>query len=286
MVAFSAAGAIVFGCLAAASRDFESAYVKSPLLIAWAFAVIAEGMLSGVAVPITLDALRACRSKLRRNAWQIVGIAALAILLATPLVALIRFPLEIQWPLGQSHWLRTAVFVGLARLCSLLSIYAMWQVGADAIVVEGNASDFAATTRQLNEMIARRRSIDSLLRYNGTLIGMSMLTVGLLRKSMIAGGFATEQAYPSFLVLGFGAFLAIVLAIAYAPPHAQIVEASERLCATVLKPVSDLATWAELRSVLRTLLQLDTTLESRLAQLLAVLGPLIGAMFSELMSKP
>jgi hypothetical protein len=118
------------------------------------------------------------------------------------------------------------------------------------------------------------------------MIGMATLSLGALRKAVLAVGYSGE-AFPAVLVLAYGAYFTFLVGLIYLPVFAALRETGLRfLNQSYPFPSVMESTWTEQcgkRQTLGKVLRLEATAEQSLRSGVAILAPLVGGGVSVLL---
>ncbi|MFQ6026950.1 MAG: hypothetical protein ACE5Q6_05470 [Dehalococcoidia bacterium] len=116
----------------------------------------------------------------------------------------------------------------------------------------------------------------------GLAVGMLMLTTGALRYALIATAFANEENFPAALVLVYGAYFTLIVALVYIPTRVSLIEAGRKACDDLLPYVSPTnRLWAQRitdRRHLEELLQVGASAVQSFQAGLAILAPLLSGL--------
>lgn len=179
------------------------------------------------------------------------------------------------------HIWKIVVFTILGYLVALVGFASIWSVQAGAA-----ALDSLPKEKRLVTLVELRRSLAATLALLGALLGASILATGALHNALRASGEETAHE----LVLLYGGFLSLVLALVYAPAHQQLQAVGRGFVddvAPLPDPASaDFSDRLEKRSKLEELLQLNVGVSGGFRAGVAILAPLGTSLVSLLLSQP
>lgn len=255
--------------------DIRAVAESSPKILAWLTLVAAQGALAGLVLVSALDVLRQVRPLAPRGAalTALIFTACVGVLLGGELIAVPSlFGRHWQSPLDPSH---TAIMAGLSAAygaVALLAAFAMWMAA------------LACPARpDVGALEVARTRLRTMLWMMGMQVAAATVATGGLRAVVLDGGWGTAKDFPGELVLAYGGFLAIVLAICFVPAYRHVQRAGEeamaRLVAEAPAGQGSEATIAKARE-LRSQLGLDTDAFTIFRDAVAISSPLLGAALS------
>jgi hypothetical protein len=269
--------------------DFESTpqserFSGTSAFAVWVFLMATQaGVLAVVFQPL-LRALRTLEKHFIQGKVE-VSVAAMAFALLFSLPAAVPralFLSEGYWPLAH-HSAKIMVFAVVAFLTSLLAVLGLLLVRSATVSLFADGNE---NGRDLAQYLGLRDYAETFLLILGGMIGVATLSLGALRKALLAVGYSGE-AFPAVLVLAYGAYFTLLVALIYLPVFVALRETALRLLNQVY-PIQSVgsSTWAEQFSKRETLgraLRLETTAEQSLRSGVAILAPLIGGGVSVLL---
>jgi len=260
-----------------------SGYVTSAGYQLWRVVMIGQAAFLALAVPA---ALARVRGTLRETSTTIaspsVGLPALVLIVLLFAPALLR-PAFVP-PLA-NQWERMTV---LLLVASVAAACALMGFGACAVgltdLAERASSDrdperraVAVTTYQYLRGESRWY-----LGLAGSLVGIGMLGSGSFGLSLET--FVDPNPLPKRVVIAYATYLSILLAVAYGPLHAILGRAGQTVRESFAGKASDEA-YPKKHAELTQQLGLDAGLRGALESAVAVLAPLIAALFSEIIGR-
>jgi hypothetical protein len=245
------------------------------LYLAWSTLVVAQGVVawSGLLPSfwtvrgLWLKADASTRTWLGATLGVVIGLLALYSLFVPR-----SFELNVRWPLGDQQTARIGVISAIVMTPTLVAVFGMW---LSAVAAERLTGDGTATTKTISEYLGLRGTLQGLLWFVGTVIGIAVLSTGMLRQSMLASGFANEETYPPPLVLAYGAFFTMLLLACYLPAYAIVQRAGERLKAAILGEIADVKEWGESNARVAKLLGLNLSVDKSIKDAIAIFAPLV-----------
>jgi hypothetical protein len=121
----------------------------------------------------------------------------------------------------------------------------------------------------------------------GVLIGTSILATGMLRNITLKQPGLDPAQFPPELVLSFGSYYTLFVAILYIPTYMTLTAVGQQLCESIFPlPAPDDEQWAatyERRTKLEAFLQIQGNVMSNFTDNFIVAAPLIGSAISLLL---
>jgi len=128
------------------------------------------------------------------------------------------------------------------------------------------------------------RLLKQLISVLGLVVGIAILGTGANRHAHIAAG----VDFPVSLVLAYGVYFTLVLAVIYFPAQASLLETGRRIRDSLCPlPSPDSGSWGEVyakHKSLTELLEIRTTVVESFRTGVAILAPLLGAIISTLLA--
>ncbi len=266
----------------AAGGGYTAAVEKSPLFLAWGLLIAAQGVVAWAGLLPILWTWRRLWATADDRTHRHLGAAlgAVFVCIIAFFLALFLFvpPLHVDWPLGSHHRWRILIVALVVLFPALLAILTMWlaAAGADRPPPEGARMP----SEVVQQYLEHRETVQACLWFLGVVVGAVVLATGMLRQSMLAGNFATEETYSATLVLDYGAFFTLIVLLCYAPAYGLIRRAGNRLQHEFLPNTTDVLSWEEQRSKLTKALGLELRLDQSLKDAVAILSPLLASLVS------
>src|SRR5713101_1471819 len=283
-----ALGAVVFA-IGVVLYDVDSSpqserFSGTPAFVVWVFLMATQaGVLAVVFLPLAKAAKALEKHFIGGKLQMGVSAAAFALFFSLPsAVPRSLFLSDGYWPLAH-HSAKVLVFAVAAFLTSLLAVVGMLLVRS---ATAGLFADEGETDGDLVRYLGLRDYAENFLLILGGMIGMATLSLGALRKAVLAVGYSVE-AFPAVLVLAYGAYFTFLVALIYLPVFAALRETGFRFLNQSYPFQSVTAsTWIEQcgkRQTLEKVLRLEGTAEQSLRSGLAILAPLVGGGVSVLL---
>lgn len=179
-----------------------------------------------------------------------------------------------------AHFEKIVILTGCGFVVAVVGIATIWSVQAQAAAL----GTLPADTR-LTRVLELRRSLGTTLAMLGALLGSAILSAGALLHARRAAGEEGAQE----LVLLYGGFLSILIALVYFPAWRQLQASAEEL-ADEVAPIPDprgtgFSDGLELRTSVRELLQLDVGVVGSFRAGISILAPLASGLVSLLLSQ-
>lgn len=266
------------------STSQSERFCRTPAFVVWAFLMaIQAAVLAAMFTPLA-RALRALETYFLNSKLEVaLSAAAFALLFSLPsAVPRTLYLSEGYWPLAH-HSAKVLVFAVIAFLVSSLAVVGMLLVRAATATLFSDGND---RDRDLVRYLALRDYADKFLLILGGMIGVATISVGALRKALLSVGYSGED-FPAVLVLAYGAYFTLLVALVYLPVFGSLRWAGLRLVSQVcpIQPITAPA-WADQagkRQILEHVLRLDATVEQSFRSGVAILAPLIGGGVSVLL---
>jgi hypothetical protein len=300
-------GAIAFGILSVGglpengTMPFGHRFRESGEFRMWVFLIVAQTALWAVAATVLLA------PEMRRplaGLWPEARIPVAASVIATgvPLVSIVAvasLSSSIEYPLPAHQW---KVFA-LSLIGAAVALVGVAELALVKFALQHD-SPRGGTAEDIKRYLALRTLLQRVLAIEGAIIGAAVLATGALRNAVVAynpslakfikynPGFAQTHhlhtsAFPRELVLMYGAFFTLLLALLYAPVYFRLLEVGranvDRACKAE-EPAS--AAWLpayEKRKKLEEHLQLEIATSASFRAGVAILTPLAGALVALLL---
>jgi hypothetical protein len=248
-----------------------------PEYLVFAFFAVAQTTLWAVVALPLIATLRRLRTYLSGNyLWIAVPLLILTVAVFSPLF----FPPVEGTP--PAHRTRVVISHTVGGLLGLLGIAGMFLIDAAARTL-GLQPD----NREVADFQCLRGDLTRLRTILAAVVGIVILAAGAYRYALIASGVVPEAAFPIALVLVYGAFFTVLLALAFVPAHLSLLSAGRRIRDLVcpLPPVTsedfeqDHKRW----KALGELMGLETSTAEAFQSGFAIFAPLTTAIVSVLL---
>ncbi|MEA2244952.1 MAG: hypothetical protein QOD24_4508 [Solirubrobacteraceae bacterium] len=283
LVVVAAGGLLVGGATAVVDRIFgwppaARDFGRTPQFLTWLILVCLEVSSWAVGAVYVVRALRKV-GRYGSGQWREIAIrvSVLVALMITFAVVSRKVAVHYETVTLPGLTIKTAVLTVLGAIVALGAAVAMWLMHAavQADVVGDDVPDRA----QLEQFVARRRLMQTLLTIQGAILGGAILGAGALRKAILAYDPGATSSFPQEYILMYGAFLSGLVALCYAPTQAAILALGRKLrdrCLTnAPSPHSDAwSGWYARRKALDEMLGLDVGPSASLRAGAAILTPL------------
>jgi MFS family permease len=190
-----------------------------------------------------------------------------------------------QIEFGLIHfYVKTPVLYVIGLVTTVLpAAIGIWSVQVAARTANSNTKPHE---KHIREHLRFQRLLRQFVLILGTVIGLAILATGASRGASIAAGVSPED-FPVILVLIYGAYFTLLIALVYFPASAALLQAGRRLLDAIFPmPSPDASSWADAyskREDLAKLLSIRTTAEQRFQTNVVVLAPLLSAILSVLL---
>lgn len=285
------AAAGLAGCGNAAPVELAS----TPQHRLWVFLICAQtGIWLALAAPLLASLLRAeTRARLlTRDVWPKAAALGLFLLWLFLFSELHKAPFANLGELHRHHSDKLNFFNVVGGLVAVLAIVGLWTTQA-ALKEEERREDAGGVSERVGAFLALRSGLELYLLAAGVIIGAATLATGALRQAVIAVCPAAKEQFMVQDVLGYGLAFSFLLALVYAPAHAQLVRTRsalhDRLVGLPLeKPKVEEKFWSDWnaeRKAVSELLHANAGLFASLAGAVSILTPLLGSLVSLLLGK-
>lgn len=267
--------------VAADAPPDSAKFVSQPPYHLWRLLMMAQTTyIAGALLPVAGRLRRVCRATDTTGHWPLLALA-LALLLAFYFLPAAFSPVE-QFPLNR-HKLRMVVMLSLAAVIAVMAICGL-------LVLYLRFGQLPANPAAVGAYLDARADVTWLMSVVGIMVGLGTLATGALSKTLDAFYGVDERANPlvtSEMVVAYGAYLTLMLAIVYVPVYTAQRAAGERLRAQLLEDRSseeqDVVARQRLRRELGEMLQLGAGPREGLQANLAIFSPLLAALLSGLL---
>ncbi len=262
-------------------------FVQQPTFVVWLFLIgLLTALLTMFAAPLWLS-LKSYKEHYIHNKLDIIiSMVITTLLFITP--SLLRDLGQVPTPDLQYHTEK----IGIILLFGLVTTMPAW--AAIMLIRIASQSTFAAieSTRDetalmalVNRYLDYRQALQRYITILGVLVGLLTLATGALRSVQISAG-VTESEYPIAVVLVYGLYYTIILALIYTPTYLSLLDAGSRLRDRIypLDSLPSLIENAGKRAKMDEILQLNVRTEQSLRAGIAILAPLLSGLFSSLLN--
>jgi hypothetical protein len=206
-----------------------------------------------------------------------------------------RLPVAYQRPfegmagLHPWHVYKMSFFGFVGGVVAVLAIVGLWATQAALKEAEGGPA--REPGGGVRDFLALRSTLELYLFAAGVIIGAATLATGALRQAVTAACPPAEKQFMVQDVLGYGLAFSLLLALVYAPAHAQLARTRSAL-REALVPLPESAPapgakfwndWNSERRAVTELLHANAGLFASLAGALSILTPLLGSLVSMLL---
>ena len=123
----------------------------------------------------------------------------------------------------------------------------------------------------------------------GGVIGLTILATGALRNTLISIEVLPKETFPPEMVLAYGAYFTIILALVYLPAYNALRSVGLQICEALLPfpalEADAFGKWYSARKNFESFLQLEVTAWQNAQTSLAIFAPLLGGAISLLVGK-
>jgi hypothetical protein len=188
-----------------------------------------------------------------------------------------------QYPLPHSLE-KFAVILAIGFITTILpAAVGIWLIRAGLRVV---FNKIQPDEEHIQQYLRFRDQLQQFISILGTVIGLATLATGAARKGLIAWG-ASVEAYPLTIVLVYGAYYTVIVALVYIPTYSSLVEIGRGLLEAFFPKSSPKSgNWTDMyakRRDLEELLQLRTSVQHNLQSSVAVFAPLLSGILAALL---
>ena len=261
-------------------------FVQQPGFVVWLILIgVLTALLTLFAVPLWLS-LRSFKEHYTHNKLDtIISTVIIALLFIAP--SPLRDLGNVPTPDLQYH----SEKVGIILLFGLFTTMPAWvgillirMASQSAFAAIESTHDETAIMALVNRYLDYRRALQRYITILGVLVGLLTLATGALRSVQISAGMP-ESEYPIAVVLVYGLYYTVVLALIYTPTYVSLLDAGSRLRDRIypLDSLPSLIENTEKRAKMDEVLQLNVRAEHSLRAGIAILAPLLSGLFSSLL---
>jgi hypothetical protein len=270
-------GAVLVTCLVLffdwlSSPPKSKSFVETPWFLIWAVLLCAQSALWAVLAPMVWTSIQTLRHRYRFGWDTVRRIAISSVVVAVLVGAFVYFAYRAVpgYPFDH-HKVKILVLTAAGFFVALSALIGLWLVEAAVAM-----PSFGGT---LAEYLELRGRLQGFLAAAAAIVGAAMLATGGLRTAITSN--VPGAKFPSQYSLYYGAYLSVVLLIAYLPAHLALRRVGEKLLdeyvpvpTAVPRSWSD---WLSERGAVESLLQLDAAFGKSLQTGLAIATPFIGS---------
>jgi hypothetical protein len=277
-------GIILFG---SPTTPESRALISSPEFVTWVFINDVLFALYPILLALLWPRLRQRAGQLRQHRRELLASALVLLLLYI-------FPMAIAAPVTQIQppsfeYSRYKIFIIEAAgffLSALPLSLAIWLIQIEARQVHRRVQP---TQQDLLDYAAWSRDLQHYFMIYAVLLSLFIFATAAMRKLALATGSVTEENYPFILLLLFGAYYSLLIALIYLPAYATLLAAGDHLLNTFFPlPSPGGEAWQRVyvkRKELEDFLELKVSPEQRLATMITLLAPLVSGFLSYLVDK-
>ena len=248
------------------------AFVETPWFLIWAVLLCAQSALWAVLAPMVWTSIQSLRARYRYGWGTVRRIAVSSVAVAVLVAAFVYFAYRAVpgYPFDHHKW-KILALTAVGFFVALSALIGLWLVEAAVATPE-----FGGT---LAEYLELRGRLQGFLAAAAAIVGAAMLATGGLRTAITSNVQGAD--FPSQYSLYYGAYLSVVLLIAYTPAHLALRRVGQGLLDSYAPvPKSAPASWSgwlSERGAVESLLQLDAAFGKSLQTGLAIATPFIGS---------
>lgn len=262
--------------------DRSAAFVKSPHGLAWLIMNGLQGAFWFVSIPHGLRWYRAAWAGWRRHPWSIASGVLLVVAVQS------GFNLIFVWLYHPSdlplfgHLFKLGVLNLVGGLLAMAAVVGIWLTQG---MLESDFTEDGSSFERAERLMNLRRQAQGFLSVAGFIIGSATLSFGVLRNALMAVE-PSRKDFPPILVIVWGVFYSVFLALGYAPMFFALAGAEQRVVRDLVPTPSHLdrdpLSWLTKREELRK--ALHQTGWPQFQSVLSVFAPLLGSVISILVS--
>lgn len=257
-------------------------FVDAPQFCVWLFLISLLTAFLAIAAAILWQSLRQLKEHFVGNRIEI----ALSSLIIGLLFVLPYFAVRLpdRFYVLVYHRLKMLLVTCLAFLVGFMAMVGILLVHA---ALRTTFKDIQPDEKHIVNFLRLREHLQRFLSILGSLVGLITLATGALRNVSISIEAATKTDFPPELVLAFGAYFTVILALAYIPTYTLLIAVGRQLCETFFPIPSleseSLAKWYSERKSLEDLLQIRVSVGQNFQTSMAIFAPLVSGILSVLM---
>ena len=267
--------------LTLASQEF----VKTPEFLVWFFLIFLLTALFVIFSCPLWKALKQLKQYFIAKKLDIaLSVIIFFILLSLPYwIPLYVVPFSISFPLAY-HKIKML----------LLSTIGFITTGSPAVIgiflihvaLKSTFANLKPTQKHISQYHLFQKHLQLFVSTLGIVVGLLTLATGALRKTLISFG-TSPKDFPSSIVLAYGLYFTMLIALIYFPVYNSLLKAGRQLCDIFFPmPLPDSKSWAETysnRKKLEEFLQLQKSTPQRFQSSIAIAAPLISGIASVLL---
>lgn len=206
-----------------------------------------------------------------------------------------RAPIENLNDIHPHHDWKLKIFNYVGMGVGVLAVTGLWATQAalkrvrPAFIKAENGGGRPDLPWHITNFLRLRLGLERYLLAAGVIVGAATLATGALRQAILAVRPDLAGKFMVYDVIGYGLAFSVLIALVYAPAHAQLVRARSLLRDSIVElPEAGPESWdkwnAE-RKAVEELLQGHTSLFASLTGAISILTPLLGSLVSILIGK-
>ena len=276
VVLLTVLGAVLLTCVVLFAdwpEDEKSrAFVERTWFLVWAVLLCAQAALWALLAPQLWLAIRSLRERYRYDRRTAVRIALSAVVVAFLIGAFVGLSYGAVPAYDfANHQVKVPLLTAVGFVVALLALVGLWLVEAAV-----TTTPFRGT---LDEYLDLRARLRGFLAAAAAIVGAAMLATGGLRTAIVST--PAKPNFPQQYTLYYGAYLSVILLIAYTPAHLALRRVGQQLLDS-LAPIPKTApaswsAWVSERSAVESVLELDTAFSKSAQTALAIATPFIGS---------
>jgi hypothetical protein len=262
----------------------------APAALAWLSLIATQGAIAGFGL---LDALAGYRSAFKTFDGIVFVAVFLGLLLGAFVAEPALFHLHVNWFLTD-YKTRVTMVSFLVGFSGLGAAAGLWSVarGAETSMERRHAArekrptDLATDSNEMEledegRFFVLRARLGSYVSFLGLQIGAGVLSTGMLRHTLLDGGWANEGTFPPELVLAYGAYFTVLVGIVYFLASSRLNELATHLVVEVIPGKdADPVDRIKARTQMAKALGLDGGIAKQFKAAVAILTPLLSALVS------
>ena len=256
-------------------------FVETPQFLVWLFLIGAQVALWALFILPLGRTLRKLKAHFAGHTWEILGAASLfTMLLAIPAILPARY--GSHSPLAY-HRVKVGLLYAAGSTLALLAAVGLWLVRAALQRLGGTPVE---PVHHLAAFIRLREQSQWFVTMAATVLVLATLGASALRNAILTVAPDTAKTFPPELVLLYGTYFSLLLALAYAPTHLALQATGRYLRDTYCPmPQPDSASWVSWythRKGIEELLQFQLSTRASVQTGVAIVAPLAGSVVSVL----
>jgi hypothetical protein len=265
----------------ARSTPESQQFVDAPQFYVWIFLLGLSTAVMVISVALMLKPLQELKPHWRGHKIEITLSSLLMCLLFV-------VPLASSVPESGSvlvyHRIKMTILLVMGIVVSLQALVGIWLVNVALRTFQKTETP----SKQIASFLRLREHLQRFLVILGTLVSLLTLSTGALRHTLVSARFVEEADFPVELVLVYGAYFTVLIALSYIPTYTFLIAVGRRIC-DALFPLSSLEAgsigqWHSERKSLEALLHIQVGVGKSFGTGIAISAPLISGIISVLLS--